>query len=209
MRRSCASPTARYAALASPKAVTQARLRSSAGTAAMIPAGITARSHPGFSWSAGPTRSRWARRRMRNTSGGTRGQPRRPAAGQLRAIGDLRGMRLAESVRGSGMLGWFCCWARCWAEAGCRTRHPRNARSAAPLAPRPATPTGSPAPRAGLLYVLVIATAVIVGVGAACVGDCWPGGGTAHGLTRPRTTPPLLTKVVRAAPPLTPERQAP
>jgi hypothetical protein len=116
------------------RTATQARLRSSAGTAAMIPAGITARSHPGFSWSAGPTRSRWAWRRMRSTSGGTRGQPRRPAAGQLQAIGDLRGMRLAESVRGSGMLGWFCCWAQCWAEAGCRTRHPGNARSAAPLA---------------------------------------------------------------------------
>src|SRR5215469_10021142 len=37
----------------------------------MIPASITARSHPGFSWSAGPTRSRTASRRTKPTSGCT------------------------------------------------------------------------------------------------------------------------------------------
>ena len=46
-------------------------LRSSAATAVTIPAWITARSHLGFSWSAGPTRSRPAWQPASSTSGRT------------------------------------------------------------------------------------------------------------------------------------------
>jgi hypothetical protein len=41
-----------------------------------------------------------------------------------------------------------------------------------------------------LLHVLVIVPGVMVGVGAVCVGDCWLGGGTTHGWTRPAPRPP-------------------
>ena len=46
-------------------------LRSSAATAVTIPSWITPRSHPGFSGSAGPTRSPTALPHMRSTSGCT------------------------------------------------------------------------------------------------------------------------------------------
>ena len=53
------------------KTATPAWLSSSAAPAVMIPTWITVRSHPGFGWFAGPTRSRPVLRRASSTSGCT------------------------------------------------------------------------------------------------------------------------------------------
>jgi hypothetical protein len=67
-----------------------------------------------------------------------------------------------------------------------------------------------PAARAAaeLVHVLVVVAVVIVGGGAVCVGDCWPGGGAAHGWTRPAVCPDLCPGEGGAGRPPQ-ERQAP
>jgi hypothetical protein len=54
---------------------------------------------------------------------------------------------------------------------------------------------------AELFHVLVIVAGVIVGAGAVCVGDCWPGGGAAHGWTRPAPRPRPLPRRRWCGPP--------
>jgi hypothetical protein len=59
-----------------------------------------------------------------------------------------------------------------------------------------------------LRHVLVIVAGVIVGAGAVCVGGLLAWRWHRPRLDAARTAPPLLTKVVRAAPLLPPEQQA-
>jgi hypothetical protein len=61
---------------------------------------------------------------------------------------------------------------------------------------------------AELVHVLVIVAGVIAGAGAVCVGDSWPGGGGAHGRTRPAPRP-ASHEGGAGRPPLPKVRQAP
>ena len=62
---------------------------------------------------------------------------------------------------------------------------------------------------AELRHVLVMVAGVIVGAGAVCVGGLLAWRWRRPRLDAARTAPPLLTKVVRAAPPLPKVRQEP